>query len=45
MGKVVKVIKTIYGRIDWSIVKNILILFLNTKIRIKENNVELKIAK
>lgn len=45
MGKVVNVIKTIYGKIDWGIVKNILISLLNTKIKIKENNFELKIDK
>ena len=43
MGKIVHVVKTKYGKIDWSIVKGILMHFLNKKIIIKENNVEIKI--
>ena len=43
MGKIVKITKTIYGKIDWNIVKNILLSFLGKIICIKENNVKIKI--
>lgn len=43
MGKIVNITKTIYGKIDWNIVKNILLSFLGKIICVKENNAKIKI--
>lgn len=43
MGKIVKVIKNIYGKVDWEIVRAILYKLLKQKIIIKENNSIIKI--
>lgn len=43
MGKVIKITKTIYGKIDWVKIKNILSSFLGNVICIKENNAKIKI--
>lgn len=45
MGKVVKVIKTLYGKIDWGVLKNTLMKLLNLKIVIKESNTVIKFDK
>lgn len=45
MGRVVKIIKTMYGKIDWDIVKTILKKFLDKKFIIKENSAEIRIDK
>ena len=43
MGKIVKITKTIYGKINWNIIKSILMLFLGKAICVKENNAIIKI--
>ena len=43
MGKIVKITKTIYGKINWDNIKNILLSFLGKVICVKENNAIIKI--
>lgn len=45
MGKIVRVIKSVYGKINWGIIKNALTSLLSIKMKVKENNVEIKVDK
>ena len=38
MGRIVRVIKSVYGKINWGIIKNALTSLLSIKMKIKENN-------
>lgn len=43
MGQIVKIAKTLYGKVNWNIIKPILLNILKKTFKIKENNTEVKI--
>lgn len=42
MGRIVNIVKTLYGRVDWSVVRKKILKLVKTIITIKENNAKVK---